>query len=75
MEIEGEDFDTFVRLQCLNLANDIAERAAASGNFMMTDPDCLVEAAAVIEHYASNGMTVAFDAGQEALRKCVSGGR
>ena len=72
-DIEAEDFDTIVRLKCLDYANDIAERAAATGNFMMADPECLIEAASVIEHYATNGGTIEFNC-TETLRPTVRGG-
>ena len=70
--LEG-DFDTIVRLKCLDFANDIAERAMATGNFMMGDPETLVAAAEVIEHYACHGGTVAFDC-TDTLRSTIRGG-
>lgn len=70
-ETEG-DFDTIVRLKCLNFANDIAERATAAGNFLMCDPETLIACAETIEHYATNGGTVAFESSADA-RKFVRG--
>lgn len=72
-DIEGEDFDTVVRLKCLGLANEMAERAAATGNFMMTDPETLIAAAECLEHYASNGGTIEFNC-TDKLRPTVRGG-
>ena len=71
-DIEAEDFDAMVRLKCLDLVNDMAERACAMGNFIITDPECLIEAAAVIEHYAQHGATIEFNC-TDALRPTVRG--
>lgn len=72
-DLDGEDFDTIVRLKCLDFANDIAERAAAAGNFMMTDPETLVACAETIEHYAQHGGTIEFNC-TDKLRPTVRGG-
>ena len=72
-DIEGEDFDTIVRLKCLDLVDSMAERACAMGNFIITDPECLIEAASLIEHYATNGGTIEFNC-TETLRPTVRGG-
>lgn len=62
------DFDTIVRLKCLDFANDMAERATAAGNFLMCDPETMIAAAEVFEHYATNGGTVAFESSADARR-------
>ena len=72
-EFAEEDFDAIVRLKCLDLVNDMAERAASSGNFLITDPECMIEAASLVEHYVTNGASVAFDC-TDKLRPTVRGG-
>lgn len=72
-DTEGEDFDTVVRLKCPDLVNDMADRAAASGNFLMTDPETMLAAAEMFEHYACNGATIEFNC-TDKLRPTVRGG-
>lgn len=67
------DPDTIVRLKCLDYATEMADRAAALGQFILVETDQLIAAATELEHYATNGATVAFEPGA-APRKSVRGG-
>ena len=71
-EYTGEDFDTMVRLHICDFVNDMAERACTAGNSAFDTPEQFIAAAEMIEHYITNGGTVAFDC-NDALRKTVSG--
>ena len=73
MEIEGEDFDTFVRLQICMMVNEMADRASATGSTAFDTPEQFIAAAELFEHFVTNGGTVSFD-GPESLRKFVRGG-
>ena len=70
MEIEGEDFDTFVRLQICQLVNEMADRASVSGSTAFDTPDDFLNAAYAFEHYVTHGGTVAFEC-SEGFRKFV----
>ena len=70
--MDNIDHDTIVRLKCCEFVNDMADRASAVGQFMITEPDALIEAARMIEHYVGNGSTVAFDC-DDRSRKFVRG--
>lgn len=72
MEIEGEDFDTFVRLQICMMVNEMADRASMAGSTAFDTPEQFIAAAELLEHFVTNGGTVSFD-GPESLRKFVRG--
>lgn len=66
------DPDTIVRLKCLDFATEMAGRAAALGQFILVETDQLIAAATELEHYVTDGGTVAFDCADRS-RKFVRG--
>lgn len=72
-EYTGEDFDTMVRLHICDFVNDMAERNNCHGTSRFDMPEQFIAAAEMIEHYITNGGTVAFDC-VDALRPTVRGG-
>lgn len=72
MEIEGEDFDTFVRLRICDYINEMADRASVSGSTAFDTPEQFIAAAECLEHFITNGGTIEFRCA-ETLRKTVSG--
>ncbi len=71
-EYTGEDFDTMVRLHICDFVNDMAERACNAGSTAFDTPAQFIAAAELLEHYITNGGTVAFDCA-DTLRKTVRG--
>jgi hypothetical protein len=67
-----KDPDTILRMKCCDYVNDMAERVKIIGLLTIADPAQLIEAAQQIEHYITNGATVAFDC-SDPSRKFVRG--
>lgn len=71
-EYAGEDFDTMVRLHICDFVNCMAERNNCHDKSAFNSPEQFIAAAEMIEHYITQGGTVAFDC-TDKLRKTVSG--
>lgn len=71
-EYTDEDFDTMVRLQICDLVNNMAERNNCHGNSAFDTPEQFIAAAEMLEHYITQGGTVAFNCSDNA-RKFVRG--